>query len=216
MTILQRWKHTALHNKAMVMVGVFSLLAIVGYNILIEFHRIEDRRPWIEVRKLQMTEFNRYKGMVVSAVAVNIGKTVANVKEKRAPVIVLGPPDAITSQDIATIVGLDNWRHVRIFGPLPIFPGGTWCIGGHGDEADAKAWIDTIISAGPKHYPFDLTPITSDPLRAVVELVKMKKASIVVLGEITYGTSKWTRFCGIYAPDNNGMTSCPAGYDGAE
>ena len=48
-TLRQRWKQTALHNKALVVISALGLIGVVGVPIgqmvLSEMHRKEDRRP---------------------------------------------------------------------------------------------------------------------------------------------------------------------------
>jgi hypothetical protein len=53
-TLRQRWRKTALHNKLLVIIGIFTFIAAAIYTgttivqvMLAEFHRREDRRPEI-------------------------------------------------------------------------------------------------------------------------------------------------------------------------
>jgi hypothetical protein len=197
------------------------LLAIVaaggvGYLVAYISVSIWQQRAWIDVRDVRMTEFSVDKGFRVSATAVNVGKVVATIRFKYTPLTMIPTKgDTITSQDISKFIHSDEWVHHRVFGPLPILPGGTWCIAGHYDATDAKAWVDAVMSreqSGFKNSPEGIL-VMSDPLRAIMWNVKLKKVFAVFIGEITYGQSKETGFCGVYLPDQGVMQSCPPGYD---
>jgi hypothetical protein len=194
-------------------VGLVYLIAYISISV---WQHYENDRALISIQELQMKEFSIDKGIAVCARAVNIGKHVTTMKARYAAVLVPRSPREVRSPDISRIVTSEAWKNAKVWGPLPLPPAGAWCMPGHVSQVDAKTWIEDMIAAGPSKYNFDITPIREDPLRAVVELVRMNKISIVLLGEVTYDvfwTSKVTRFCGIYLPDTGAWGSCPTGYD---